>query len=276
MFPSGEFVSALTHIEKSLAFYDPQLHRPDRSPSSTTDPKVVCLSYAARILWKLGYPDQARKRMNEALIVARELSHPFSLGFALGSASWVHKGLREVQIVQERTEALMTLGREHGFPLFWAWGANLQGWVLAEQGQEEEGTRQLRQRIAAYRATGAAPGAIILADLAYRLKGTLTLQQKRERATGNGQQEKDTDPRLLIPDPQAEAEECFLKAIEITRQQQAKSLELRASTSLARLWQQQGKNEEARQMLAEIYRWFTEGFDTKDLQEAKALLEELS
>jgi len=249
--------------------------------------------------------------MNEALIVARELSHPFSLGFALGSASWVHKGLREVQIVQERTEALMTLGREHGFPLFWAWGANLQGWVLAEQGQEEEGTRQLRQRIAAYRATGAAPGAIILADLAaahgkvgqieegltllaealahvdktgareneaelYRLKGTLTLQQKRERATGNGQQEKDTDPRLLIPDPQAEAEECFLKAIEITRQQQAKSLELRASTSLARLWQQQGKNEEARQMLAEIYRWFTEGFDTKDLQEAKALLEELS
>jgi predicted ATPase len=109
----------------------------------------------------------------------------------------------------------------------------------------------------------------------YRPKGELTLQQNRGRGTGDGEQKKDTDPQPLTPDPQ-EAEACFLKALEIARQQQAKSLELRAATSLARLWQSQGKQHEARNMLAEVYHWFTEGFDTKDLQEAKVLLEQLA
>ena len=105
----------------------------------------------------------------------------------------------------------------------------------------------------------------------YRLKGELLLAQEVR-----SQKSTNTDPRLLMPDAQGEAEACFLKAIEIARRQQAKSLELRATMSLARLWQQQGKKHEAHQLLAEIYGWFTEGFDTKDLQEAKALLEELT
>jgi hypothetical protein len=109
----------------------------------------------------------------------------------------------------------------------------------------------------------------------YRLKGELTLQQNREQATGNGQQGRVPDPRPLISDPQGEAEAYFLKAIDIARKQQAKSWELRASTSLARLWQSQGRQREARRVLSDIYNWFTEGFDTKDLQEAQALLEEL-
>jgi len=121
----------------------------------------------------------------------------------------------------------------------------------------------------------------------YRLKGQLTLQkfqvsgskfqvQENQKAKDKGQKAKFTSPQTLTPNPQAEAEAetCFLKAIEIARRQQAKSLELRAVMSLSRLWQQQGKKEEARQMLAEIYNWFTEGFDTKDLQEARALLTE--
>jgi ATPase subunit of ABC transporter with duplicated ATPase domains len=106
----------------------------------------------------------------------------------------------------------------------------------------------------------------------YRLKGQLTLQQFNVQSSKFQVQE---SPRSEVRGPESEAEECFLKAIEISRQQQAKSLELRATVSLARLWQQQGRKEEARQMLAEIYGWFTEGFDTRDLQEAKALLEEL-
>ena len=111
----------------------------------------------------------------------------------------------------------------------------------------------------------------------YRLKGELTLQSgKSTSQKGKSQKSEVTDPRPLIPDPQAEAEACFHKAIEIARKQQAKSLELRATMSLARLWQQQGKRAEAHTLLSEIYNWFTEGFDTKDLQEAKALLEELS
>jgi len=110
----------------------------------------------------------------------------------------------------------------------------------------------------------------------YRLKGELTLQQESQKSKAKTQKSKVTDPRSPTPDPQGEAEACFLRAIEIARKQQAKSLELRATTSLARLWQQQGKRKEAHAMLAEIYHWFTEGFDTKDLQEAKALLEELT
>ena len=106
-----------------------------------------------------------------------------------------------------------------------------------------------------------------------QLRCLITASQK---AKGKRQKSKiETDPRTLIPDPQGEAEACFLKAIEIARKQQAKSLELRASTSLAHLWQQQGKKTEAHKLLVEVYNWFTEGFDTKDLQEAKALLESL-
>jgi len=123
----------------------------------------------------------------------------------------------------------------------------------------------------------------------YRIKGELTLAQSKVQSLKPAlpapvpqaqvsvvEGSKVTDPRSLIPDPQGEAEACFLKAIEIARKQQAKSLELRATTSLTRVWQQQGRTAEAHQMLSEIYNWFTEGFDTKDLQEAKALLDELA
>src|SRR5262249_37796270 len=151
LFYFGELTSALTHIEQSLALYDPQLHRPDRSQFSTADRKVVGLSYAARILWDLGYPDQARQRMNEALTVAQKLSHPFSLAFALSNATGLHQSLREVQAVQEHAEALMTLAREHGFSFFLLAGkAMRQVWILAEQGRAEEGLAQMRQHRAAF------------------------------------------------------------------------------------------------------------------------------
>ena len=194
----------------------------------------------------------------------------------------------------------MTLSTEQGFALFGAWGAYMRGWAVAEQGQRDEGITQIRQGIAAYRATGAALAwpyqlalladtqekgeqpeeglsvvteALMVVDKTgermweaelYRLKGQLTLQQLSVVSNP-----------LSVTNPQAEAEECFQKAIDIARTQQAKSLELRATVSLARLWQQQGKKAEAYKLLSEVYNWFTEGFDTRDLQEAKALLEEL-
>jgi class 3 adenylate cyclase/predicted ATPase len=296
LFYLGEFMSALTHIEQSIVLYDPQLHRPDRSQFSTTDRKVSCLCFATDVLWMLGYPDQARQRINEALAVARELSHPFSLAFALNLAANLNQSLRKVQAVQARTEALLTLAREHGFPFFLALGAIRQGWVLAEQGQAEEGIAQIRQGLAAYRATGAEvlrPNWLALLAEAYGIVGqteeglnALTEALKLVQKTGGrnweaelyrlkGELTLQKSPKSEVQSPKSEADECFLKAIEIARQQQAKSLELRAVMSLSRLWQQQGKKAEARQMLAEIYGWFTEGFDTKDLQEAKALLEEL-
>ena len=112
-------------------------------------------AYAAWVLWMLGYPDQALKRSQEALTLAQELSHPFSLALALACAAMLHQFRREVQTAQERAEAVITLSTEQGFPFWLAMGTILQGWALAEQGQGEEGIAQIRQGLAAYRATGA-------------------------------------------------------------------------------------------------------------------------
>ncbi|MBI3303485.1 MAG: hypothetical protein HYZ72_15585 [Deltaproteobacteria bacterium] len=291
----GEFAPAQEHLEQGIALYDPQKHHPHIS-GDVNDPAVLCLPYAALVLWLLGYPDQALKRSREALTLAQELSHPYSLARALGLAAWFHQLRREWQLTQERAEAAIAVSSEQGFPYWLKWGTFLQGWALAEQGQAEEGITQIRQGMAGWRAIGgevfrpyylgllarayeqvgqAEEGLMALAEALelvhkseerwygaelYRLKGELTLKQFSVQS----------------PESRAkEAEECFLKAIEIARRQQAKSLELRAVMSLSRLWQQQGKKAEARQILTETYGWFTEGFDTKDLQEAKALLQEL-
>ncbi len=259
------------------------------------DPGVDCLSHAALVLRNLGYPEQALKRSHEALSLAQELSHPFSLAFALNLAAILHQFRREGQAVRERAEAVITLSTEQGFAFFLAWGTMMQGWTLAEQGQVEEGIAQIREGLAASRATGSelwrsywlallaemqgkvgqtekglrvVEEALAIAERTeesfyeaelYRLKGELTLQCN-----------------VQSPESRAkEAEECFQKAIDIARRQEAKSWELRAATSLARLWQQQGKTVEARNILAPVYNWFTEGFDTQDLKDAKALLAEL-
>ena len=264
----------------------------------------------ALALWLLGYPDQALKRVQEALTLAQELSHPLSLAYALFSVAFLYQLRREEQKAQEWAEALITLCTKQGFPQFLAYGTFYRGWALAEQGQREEGIAQMRQGLEAYRATGseqgrphvltllaeaygkvgqAEEGLSMLAEALevvdkneqrmyeaelYRLKGELSLQSRQVKTSQDKSEV--TNPQSPTPNPQSEAEACFWKAIEIARRQQAKSPELRAVMSLSRLWQKQGRKEEARQMLAEIYGWFTEGFDTKDLQEAKELLEELS
>jgi predicted ATPase len=308
LFYFGEFAPARDHFEQSMALYNFGQHH-SHAFLYGQDTGVVCLARAAWALWFLGYPDQALKLSYQAMTLARELSHPHSQAYALGSAATLHQLRREGQAAQEQAEAAMTLSTEQGFPLWVAWGTMLRGWALAKQERGEEGTSQIRQGMATFRATGAEvsrpylPALLAeayekagqveegLSSLAealaavdnsgerwyeaelYRLKGQLTLQKFQVSSF------KFQVPHTPHPTPytqaEAEAEACFLKAIEIARRQQAKSLELRATVSLARLWQQQGKKEEARQMLAEIYNWFTEGFDTKDLQEAKALLEEL-
>jgi predicted ATPase len=297
-FVLGEWVQAREHLEQSLALYDSQQHHSLAFMYGEQDPGVICQADIACLLWFLGYPDQALQKSHQALTLAQELSHPFSLAFALAFAALLHQYRREGRAVQERAEAAITLATEQGFPVWMAGGIFLRGWALAEQGQREEGMAQMRQGLAASRAIGvglgrphylaqlaetygkvgqAEEGLTLLAEgLAlvdktgertdeaelYRLKGELTLAQSSIQS--------------LASSVQKETEDCFRKAIEIARQQQAKSLELRAAMSLSRLWQQQGKKAEARQMLAEIYGWFTEGFDTKDLQEAKALLEGLA
>ncbi len=303
----GEFISAREHLEQGAALYDSQQHRALAFLYGGVDPGMASLSGAAWALWMLGYPDQSLERMRDAVTLARKLSHPHSLAFALCFAAEFHQFCRERQLVQEQAGALITLATEQGLPYFVERGIIARGWALSEQGQGEDGIAQIRQGLAAYRARGAelyqshflamlaeayrkvgqtaeglaavtealdwthrTGGRYYEAEL-YRLKGQLTLQKLSVASS----QLPVTNPQSPAPNPQSEAEACFHKAIDIARRQQAKSIELRAVMSLSRLWQQQGKKDEARQMLAEIYGWFTEGFDTKDLQEAKALLEEL-
>jgi predicted ATPase len=299
LFHLGEFGAAQVHLEQAMTLYDAQHHRSQVFLNSPMEPGVIGLSYIACGLWHLGYPDQALQKSKAARTLAQERSYLFSLATAQVFAAMAHQLRRERALTQEWAETGLTLTREQGFPVWLGQGTVLQGWALAAQGQVEEGISQIRQGLATYQAIGAgifhAYLLVLLAEACgnaeqaeeglsalgearavvsrtgerfweaelYRLQGELTLQRfNRHGAKGT--------------EAQAEAEVCFQQALLIARQQQAKSLELRAAMSLARLWQQQGKQTEAHQLLSEVYNWFTEGFDTKDLQEAKALLDELA
>ncbi len=291
----GEFASARAHLKQSIALYDPRKHR-FHAFVYGQDPGVCARSEVVRTLWYLGYPDQALKTSHEAFILAQELSHPLSLAYALAFATVVHQLRREEQAAQERAETAITLSTEQGFLDYLTMGTIWRGWALAEQGQVEEGMAQIRQGLAAGHAVGAGalrPFSLALLAEAYGKagqteEGLSALAEALAVVDKNGEREYEAELHRLkgsltlqskVQGPKSkveEAEECFLKAIEIARRQSAKAWELRAVMSLSRLWQQQGKTTEARQMLAEIYGWFTEGFDTKDLQEAKAMIEELS
>jgi predicted ATPase len=253
---------------------------------------MTCRAYVVQALWGLGYPDQALVRSHEALTIAQERAHPYSVAMARGWTAMIRQFRREGHPTQERAEATMTLCTEQGFPFYLALGAVLRGWALAEQGAGAESLEQICQGLAAWRATGAEACQTYLLVLLAEAQGkigqaeaglsvlaeALTLVDKTgERCWGAELQRLQGELRLQQAVPEAlQAEACFRQALDVARRQQAKSLELRAAMSLARLWQQQGKQAEAQALLAPVYGWFTEGFDTADLQEAKALLDELA
>jgi predicted ATPase len=263
----GELASAREHLEQAIALCDPRQQRASMHRYGA-DVGVIALPYLAHVLWVLGYPHQARERSRAALTRAQEMNLPFSTALAWRLNTELHQFLHEAQAVQQRAEALSVLCHEQGFSGFFAGAIIPQGWALAMQGQEEEGIQQIQQGLATLRAEGA--------ELRRPYHLALLAEAYGKTFQVSGSKFQVTNPQHPTPNPQAEAEEYFVKAIEIARRQQAKSLELRAVMSLGRLWQSQGKKEQAQHMLADIYGWFTEGFDTKDLQEAKMLLDELA
>jgi TOMM system kinase/cyclase fusion protein len=287
----GALSAARQHLEEGIARDTPDQRR---TPAFRLglDPDAGCHLYAAETLWVLGYPAQALARNREALALAHALAHPFSLAHALVHAAFVSQFRRDVPAVHEQAEATVALATAQGFPEWAALGICLRGWALALQGQGEAGLAQVRQGIAAVRATGAAflvPYlCTLLADVADRLGQPADgLQALAEAHTLVEQHEERLWEaeicrlrgvvllRQTMPQ-QEEAEAWVQRALDVARRQEAKSLELRAAMSLSRLWQQQGRQAEARELLAPVYGWFTEGFDTADLQEAKALLEALA
>jgi predicted ATPase len=291
LFYPGGLEQARAHLERGIALYDSRRHRSLVSLYGQ-DPGVVCHLWAALTLWMLGYPDQALRKKEEALTLARELAHPYSQAWALVYSAWFHHFRREDQAIPELTEADLTLSREQGFAQLYSWGTMWQSWSMVVQGQAEEGMVQLHQCLASFSQQNIQlwrPSVLGLLAAAYGRagqaeKGLTILDEALGLVHRTGERHGEADlyrlkGELLLALPasrQAEAEACFRQAIAIARSQSAKSWELRAVLSLSRLYHQQGKTEEARPMLAEIYGWFTEGFDTADLQEARALLEVIS
>jgi predicted ATPase len=286
----GAFPAARMHLEEGIARYTPDQRRAPAFRMGQ-DPGVACRIYAAATLWSLGYSEQALVRVDEALALAHELSHPFSLAFARCFAAFVSQFRRDVPAVHAHAEATVALSSEQGFTQWAVQGTILRSWALAMQGQGEEEIAQVRQGIAAFRATGASVFVPYfytwLADVAAHLgrveDGLLALAEAHTLVEQQGERWWEAEVHrlrgvLLLRQKtsQEQAEAWLQRALDVARHQEAKSLELRAAMSLSRLWQQQGKRAEAYVLLAPIYGWFSEGFDTADLREAKALLEALT
>src|SRR5262249_7580568 len=286
----GAFPAARQHLEEIRARYTSDQRRA-LVVRMGPDPGVCCRVYDAWTLWLLGYPHQARTRVHDGMALGQELAHPYTLAWAQCVAACVYQLCRDVSAAHEQAEAAVVLSTDLGFPIWAAWGMCLRGWALAMQGQREEGMAQVLQGIAAWQATGAALAvpyfstllAEVSADLGHTEEGLQalaeahTLVEQHEERWWEAEVYRLRGVLLLkqTGTPQAEAEAWLQRALDVARRQEAKSLELRAAMSLARLWQQQGKGDATRELLAPIYGWSTEGFDTADLQEAKALLEAL-
>jgi predicted ATPase len=281
----GEFALARQHTQEGLARYDPRQHRL-LAFQYGQDVGVYCRVYAAWALWMLGYADQALRHSDKTLILARELSHPFSLAVALNHAAYLHHFRREERAAQERAEEAIALCNEQGFAFYWAMANVVRGGMLAARPQPEEGIGQTLQGLTAWRHTGAVilvPTFLALLAESYGLagqpeEGLTVLDEALGLADTNGEcwwkaelyrrkRElwliKATRKGSIANDPGAlssgtmvaqQAEICFRQSLDVAR----------------------GQHAEARQLLAPLYGWFSEGFETADLQEAKVLLEELS
>ena len=286
----GELGRARTHFEQALALVDPPQHRA-HAVLYGQDPQTIGLADLACILWVLGYPDQAMQRSHEALTVAQTVDHAYSRALAHFFAAWCAQLRRDLPATAAQAAAALTLAQEHAFHYLAALSLVFQGWAVAMQGQAAEGIAQMRQGLAAQQAVGAEtnrPLYLALLAEAYGCIGQIPegLQTLAE-ALAVVQQHHDHFYEAEVYRLQGEflgsragedhaaAEASLRQALAISQHQAAKAFELRAAMSLARLWQHQGRRHEAYNLLAPIYGWFTEGFDTPSLQKAKALLEEI-
>jgi predicted ATPase len=290
LFWKGDLPAARKHLEQVVSLYDPAQHR-QLTWLYGQEPGMAGHAFLALTLWFLGYPDSALKQHEETLRLAREVSHAQSQAYALTFAA-MHLQIRgDCQGTRELAEKMTSIASEHGLPVWLAWGKILLGWTRAKQGQAAEGIREMQSGLKIMQNSG-----VRIFHSYYRcLLGEGYREAKQfdeglrtlaEAVAFRGDMEEHfweaEEHRLkgellsLQGAGIAEVEQSFQKAIELARKQSAKSLELRAVMSLSRLWQGQGKVAEGRELLAQTYGWFTEGFDTPDLQAAKELLEELS
>jgi predicted ATPase len=286
----GEFIAARMHLEQGITLSDPEQQRATLYRYGVIH-GVLCRAYASQTLWYLGYPAQARRVAGQTCRLAQDLASPHSLAYAHYHTARLLQLLGEVTEARAHAEIFTALAQEQQFTQFLAQGTFLKGWMLAAQGQGEVGLAQMHQGLTAALATGAELVRPFYLALLAEGHGTvgqtdegLRLLDEALAAVKKGGQHyceaeihrlKGELLRQLSSDNTIEAESSFHKALDIAGQQHAKSWELRAATSLAGLWQSQGKRQAAYDLLAPVHGWFTEGFDTVDLKKSQALLDEL-
>ena len=289
---TGDFGAARRHAETGIALYDRERDHSLTYVYSGHDPGVCCRSFGSLALWQLGYPNEALANCRDGERLARDLAHPFSVTIALWATGMLHLLRRETNATLETGEAMIAHCSEKGFPPFIPMGRIFHGGALAEQGELTTGIAELAEGIAGVRASGTEYTLPLffawLAELCAKggriEEGLAALEQGRAMS-------EETEDRFSLPEfdriegelllvrsawNQADAQACFERSMQLARARDAKCLELRAATRLARLWGEQGRCTEAHELLEPIYDWFTEGFDTADLKDARALLDELA
>ncbi|MDX1415769.1 MAG: AAA family ATPase [Candidatus Promineifilaceae bacterium] len=287
----GQAQISRTYLEQALALYDPPEHE-SLAFRYGQNPRVSIQVYLSLGLWLLGYPDQALHLAGQAIAYAHQLNHVNTLAYVMhfGGAQLCQM-VRDVERVEEFSKALITFAQKHKL-LFWLAGATIfEGWALVGRGEAAAGVARMLKGLADWQAqdsklflphylTLLAEGYIALGEvqegLAVIREALIYVDETEEREWEAELHRLNGELLLILGESEAKIEAKFQQAINIARRQEVKSLELRATVSLARLWRSLGRGEESRQMLAEIYNWFKEGFDTFDLKEAKSLLEELS
>jgi predicted ATPase len=287
----GDFIDVRNHSAQGLASYNRDQHR-TCVVSYTQDSGVLCGYLSALADWALGYPTRAVQAMERTVAHARGLEHPYSVAITLLFAAQLSQLRRDHESARTQAEAAIAISREHGLDAVELWCLLPRGWALAEQGEVTKGIADIREGMERRQAHGI--GAVwpwffaLLAD-AYGKVGQLeegveALQEALQWVQRNDERLYEAEVYRIkgelllkqhVPDTAA-AEQCFKQALQVARQQQAKSWELRAAISLSRLWQQEGKRDDAQELLMPVYGWFTEGFDTADLQDARVLADSLS
>jgi class 3 adenylate cyclase/predicted ATPase len=287
----GELKAARSRLDRVITSYDPAVHGDYAFRHGGADPCAGSLCMDAWATWALGYPDQAMGQLAKGLALARQLGHPLSEAWALTASAAAHQLRGEPEAALMHADPALSIANEKGFSVYIGWAGILRGWALFEQGGGAEAIAEIRT----YTQTAIATGAellhpywlALLAGACGRLgqaaDGVVAVDDALAEVARTGERFWEAELNRLKGElllkcgaaNESEAEACFLSAIEIARAQGAKSWELRAATSLSRLWQQQNKHAEARELLAPVYAWFTEGFDTVDVKKAQLLMNEL-
>jgi tetratricopeptide (TPR) repeat protein len=286
---TGAFAEGRAHLDRAIALYDPAEHRP-LAARFGQDIRVAALSYRSWALWMLGYPEAALADTSHALRDAREIGQAATLMYALVHASLVHIQCGNYPTANAEADELVALADEKG-ALFWkALGMSVQGCILALTGKAADAVQLITSGITALRSTGSTLWMPLHLSYLARAYAELGQFDNALRCTGEGITAAETakerwheadihriagEIALLSPEPDA-AKAYFVRALSVARAQQAKSWELRAAMGMARMWRDQGKHQQARDLLAPVYGWFTEGFDTLDLKQAKVLLDALA